>query len=128
MDQTITHAWAALGADPGLLERVSYERVSGTLPARLPVRESARAAVAVCALAAAELAAEVAGGAAAGPTAQRAGGPGAEGPGAGGPGAGGPGGGRPPTPPGGGFVDAEPQHPQDGRAQHHRGHGRDEPG
>ncbi|MEU3630655.1 CoA transferase [Streptomyces fradiae] len=95
MDQTINRAWAALGADPGLLERVSYERVSGTLPARLPVRESARAAVAVCALAAAELAAEVAGGAAAGPTAQRAGGPGAEGPGAGGPGAGGPGAGGP---------------------------------
>ncbi|WP_374983659.1 CoA transferase [Streptomyces fradiae] len=88
MDKAITHAWAALGADPGLLERVSYERVSGALPARLPVRESARAAVAVCALAAAELAAEVAGGTAAGSAVPRAGGPGAGGRGAGGPGAG----------------------------------------
>ncbi|MFD3354699.1 CoA transferase [Streptomyces fradiae] len=83
MDKAITHAWAALGADPGLLERVSYERVPGALPARLPVRESARAAVAVCALAAAELAAEGAGRTAAGPAVPLSGGPGAGGPGAG---------------------------------------------
>ncbi|MDT9685489.1 CoA transferase [Streptomyces sp. TRM76323] len=62
MNRTITQAWAALGADQGALERVSYTRVPGVLPARLPVLEAARAAVAVCALAAAELAADLRGG------------------------------------------------------------------
>ncbi|MFE5601454.1 CoA transferase [Streptomyces coelicoflavus] len=48
-------AWAALGADSSLLDRVSYGGPSGGLPARLPVMELARATVAVCSLAAAEL-------------------------------------------------------------------------
>ncbi|MEV6119421.1 CoA transferase [Streptomyces sp. NPDC052077] len=48
-------AWAALGADSSLLDRVSYSGPSGGLPARLPVMELARATVAVCSLAAAEL-------------------------------------------------------------------------
>ncbi|GAA2509014.1 CoA transferase [Streptomyces gobitricini] len=52
-----SHAWAALGADPALLERVSYGGPTDGLPARLPVLELARATVAVCSLAAAELAA-----------------------------------------------------------------------
>ncbi|WP_327122101.1 CoA transferase [Streptomyces sp. NBC_01341] len=50
-----SQAWAALGADPSLLDRLSYGGPSGGLPARLPVIELARAAVAVCSLAAAEL-------------------------------------------------------------------------
>jgi crotonobetainyl-CoA:carnitine CoA-transferase CaiB-like acyl-CoA transferase len=50
-----SQAWAALGADPSLLDRVSYGGPSGGLPARLPVMELARATVAVCSLAAAEL-------------------------------------------------------------------------
>ncbi|MFC7220767.1 CoA transferase [Streptomyces polyrhachis] len=50
-----SHAWAALGADSSLLDRVSYGGASGGLPARLPVMELARATVAVCSLAAAEL-------------------------------------------------------------------------
>ncbi|MGW7005729.1 CoA transferase [Streptomyces sp. NPDC054933] len=49
--------WAALGGAPELLERVSYGRPGAGLPARLPVRELARATVAACSLAAAELAA-----------------------------------------------------------------------
>lgn len=49
-------AWAALGGDPALLDRVTF-RGGGSLPARLPVMELARATVAVCSLAAAELAA-----------------------------------------------------------------------
>ncbi|QIQ06516.1 CoA transferase [Streptomyces liangshanensis] len=49
-------AWRALGGDPGLLSRVSVVAREQALPARLPVRELARACVAVCALAAAELA------------------------------------------------------------------------
>ncbi|MFD7407662.1 CoA transferase [Streptomyces sp. NPDC059866] len=49
-------AWAALGADPSLLDRVAYGGPSGGLPARLPVMELARATVAVCSLAAGELA------------------------------------------------------------------------
>ncbi|MDN3297804.1 CoA transferase [Streptomyces ficellus] len=57
-----SQAWAALGADPGLLERVSYTGLSGGLPARLPVMELARATVAVCSLAAAELTAVRTGG------------------------------------------------------------------
>ncbi|EFL37011.1 L-carnitine dehydratase/bile acid-inducible protein F [Streptomyces viridochromogenes DSM 40736] len=48
-------AWAALGADSSLLDRVSYGGPSGGLPARLPVLELARATVAVCSLAASEL-------------------------------------------------------------------------
>ncbi|MEV8318481.1 CoA transferase [Streptomyces sp. NPDC059900] len=51
-----SQAWAALGADSSLLERVSCGGASGGLPARLPVMELARATVAVCSLAAAELA------------------------------------------------------------------------
>ncbi|WP_086558416.1 CoA transferase [Streptomyces africanus] len=50
-----SQAWAALGADASLLDRVSYGGPSGGLPARLPVMELARATVAVCSLAAAEL-------------------------------------------------------------------------
>ncbi|NLU72979.1 hypothetical protein HCC61_09870 [Streptomyces sp. HNM0575] len=48
------HAWAALGGDGALLDRISYTSGAG-LPARLPVLELARASVAVCSLAAAEL-------------------------------------------------------------------------
>ncbi|MEU2494097.1 CoA transferase [Streptomyces sp. NPDC007883] len=50
-----SQAWAALGADSSLLDRVSHGGPSGGLPARLPVMELARATVAVCSLAAAEL-------------------------------------------------------------------------
>ncbi|THA57926.1 CoA transferase [Streptomyces sp. A1136] len=50
-----SQAWAALGADASLLDRVSYGGPSGGLPARLPVMELARSTVAVCSLAAAEL-------------------------------------------------------------------------
>ncbi|WP_186776806.1 CoA transferase [Streptomyces salinarius] len=50
-----SQAWAALGADSSLLDRVSFGGPSGGLPARLPVMELARATVAVCSLAAAEL-------------------------------------------------------------------------
>ncbi|MGW2681145.1 CoA transferase [Streptomyces sp. NPDC001436] len=50
-----SQAWAALGADPSLLDRVSFGGPSGGLPARLPVMELARATVAACSLAAAEL-------------------------------------------------------------------------
>ncbi|WP_446040159.1 CoA transferase [Streptomyces sp. SID1121] len=49
-------AWRALGGDPRLLSRVSVVAREHALPARLPVRELARACVAACALAAAELA------------------------------------------------------------------------
>ncbi|PYC71018.1 carnitine dehydratase [Streptomyces tateyamensis] len=48
-------AWAVLGGPAELVERISYREVPGALAARLPVRQPARAAVAVCALAAAEL-------------------------------------------------------------------------
>ncbi|MFJ8646918.1 CoA transferase [Streptomyces sp. NPDC093546] len=48
-------AWAALGADAALLDRVAFGGPSGGLPSRLPVMELARTTVAVCALAAAEL-------------------------------------------------------------------------
>ncbi|MEW1657410.1 CoA transferase [Streptomyces sp. NPDC093707] len=58
-----THqAWAALGGDPGLTERISYTGPPGLLAARLPVMDLARSTVAVCALAAAELAARRDGG------------------------------------------------------------------
>ncbi|MEU6487065.1 CoA transferase [Streptomyces sp. NPDC046887] len=53
-------AWRALDGEPALLDRVTYLAAlggGGPLPARLPVRELARSAVAVCSLAAAELAA-----------------------------------------------------------------------
>ncbi|MET8826198.1 CoA transferase [Streptomyces sp. NPDC004610] len=52
-----SYAWAALGGDPAMLDRLAVIERSGTLPAHLPVRELARACVSVCALAAAELAA-----------------------------------------------------------------------
>ncbi|MEW1688209.1 CoA transferase [Streptomyces sp. NPDC091265] len=55
-------AWAALGGDPALLGRVETSGPAGLLPARLPVMELARSAVAVCALAAAELTARRTGG------------------------------------------------------------------
>ncbi|MEW2581572.1 CoA transferase [Streptomyces syringium] len=48
-------AWAALGGDPALTAGITYDGPAGTLTAALPVREMARATVAVCALAAAEL-------------------------------------------------------------------------
>lgn len=54
-DAATVHAWAALGGRGDLAETVSYEGASGVLPARLPVRELARATVGVCSLAAAEL-------------------------------------------------------------------------
>ncbi|MFD9303445.1 CoA transferase [Streptomyces sp. NPDC060048] len=50
-----SQAWAALSADPSLLDRVSCDGPSGGLPSCLPVMELARATVAVCSLAAAEL-------------------------------------------------------------------------
>ncbi|MGW2083592.1 CoA transferase [Streptomyces sp. NPDC001880] len=50
-------AWAALGGDPALLAHITTDGPGGLLPARLPVMELARSAVAVCSLAAAELAA-----------------------------------------------------------------------
>ncbi|MEV5314578.1 CoA transferase [Streptomyces sp. NPDC052610] len=53
----ITHAWSAIGGDPALVDRVAVTARRGALESRLPVLESARACVAVCALAAAELAA-----------------------------------------------------------------------
>ncbi|MFG3585381.1 CoA transferase [Streptomyces sp. NPDC047990] len=55
-------AWAALGGDPALLSRLSTVTRAGTLAARLPVRELARAGVGVCALAGAELTAVRTGG------------------------------------------------------------------
>ncbi|MFJ8543578.1 CoA transferase [Streptomyces sp. NPDC093586] len=57
----LDHAWSALGGDPALLRRVTTTVREGALPGRLPVRESARICVGVCALAAAELAARRAG-------------------------------------------------------------------
>ncbi|WP_257234567.1 CoA transferase [Streptomyces sp. JV178] len=60
-DVTLASAWAALGGEPRLLPRVSTVVREGALPARLPVRELARACVGVCALAAAELGARRAG-------------------------------------------------------------------
>ncbi|WP_128436600.1 CoA transferase [Streptomyces cyaneus] len=57
----IESAWSAVGGDPALLPRVSTVLRGGTLHARLPVRELARACVGACALAAAELGARRAG-------------------------------------------------------------------
>ncbi|MFI0818665.1 CoA transferase [Streptomyces sp. NPDC021098] len=62
-DAATAHAWAALGGAPALAERVTYAPAGPVLPARLPVRQLARATVGVCSLAAAELAARRAGGA-----------------------------------------------------------------
>ncbi|MFI1417762.1 CoA transferase [Streptomyces sp. NPDC020731] len=58
----LASVWSALGGDPALLARVSAVERPGVLPARLPVRESARACVGACALAAAELGARRTGG------------------------------------------------------------------
>nr|WP_171904127.1 CoA transferase [Streptomyces abyssalis] len=60
------HAWAALGGDGALLERITCTP-RATLLSRLPVRELARASVAVCSLAAAELSSVRSDGAASGP-------------------------------------------------------------
>ncbi|TDT29286.1 CoA transferase family III [Streptomyces sp. BK208] len=54
-DAATAHAWAALGGRRRLVRRVSFEGPGAVLPSRLPVRELARAAVAVASLAAAEL-------------------------------------------------------------------------
>ncbi|MFD3513441.1 CoA transferase [Streptomyces sp. NPDC058657] len=55
-DAATAQAWAALGGPPELVAKVAYERDAGdVLPARLPVRQLARAAVGACSLAAAEL-------------------------------------------------------------------------
>ncbi|MFD0272929.1 CoA transferase [Kitasatospora sp. NPDC127111] len=56
-DQPTAHAWAALDGRAELLERVSFHGPDTVLPARLPVRQLARATVAACSLAAAELSA-----------------------------------------------------------------------
>ncbi|MGW1784164.1 CoA transferase [Streptomyces sp. NPDC002143] len=57
----IKFAWSELGGDPALLARVSTVVREDVLPARLPVRELARACVGACALAGAELGARRAG-------------------------------------------------------------------
>ncbi|MCZ7456238.1 CoA transferase [Streptomyces sp. WMMC940] len=54
-DAATMHAWAALEGQDRLLRRVSFEGAGTVLPSRLPVRELARASVAVASLAAAEL-------------------------------------------------------------------------
>ncbi|MEE1736570.1 CoA transferase [Streptomyces sp. BE147] len=54
-DEATAYAWNALGGRAELVGGVSYTGASGVLPARLPVRELARATVGVCSLAAAEL-------------------------------------------------------------------------
>ncbi|MGR3936298.1 CoA transferase [Streptomyces sp. BRA346] len=63
IDSATAHAWAALGGPPALAERITYAPAGEVLPARLPVRQVARATVGVCSLAAAELAARRGGGA-----------------------------------------------------------------
>ncbi|MFB9905778.1 CoA transferase [Allokutzneria oryzae] len=55
MTSATADAWAALGGQHELVGKVSYQGARGVLPARLPVRELARATVGVCSLAAAEL-------------------------------------------------------------------------
>ncbi|MEU7527625.1 CoA transferase [Saccharothrix sp. NPDC042600] len=55
VDAATEHAWTLLGGDAEAAAAVGYEHVDGVLPARLPVRELARATVGVCSLAAAEL-------------------------------------------------------------------------
>ncbi|WP_055546896.1 CoA transferase [Streptomyces sp. NBRC 110028] len=62
LDAATSHAWDALGGPPALAERVTYVPAGPVLPARLPVRQLARATVGVCSLAAAELAARRSGG------------------------------------------------------------------
>ncbi|MFJ3792647.1 CoA transferase [Kitasatospora sp. NPDC090091] len=57
VDPATAHAWGALGGPAVLLERVSFHGPDAVLPARLPVRQLARATVAACSLAAAELSA-----------------------------------------------------------------------
>lgn len=54
-DPATEQAWTALGGPTGMTGAVAYRPASGVLPARLPVRELARATVGVCSLAAAEL-------------------------------------------------------------------------
>lgn len=54
-DAATVDAWTALGGRAELAARVAYEGAGNVLPARLPVRELARACVGVCSLAAAEL-------------------------------------------------------------------------
>ena len=54
-DAATVDAWTALGGRAELAAAVSYEGAGDVLPARLPVRELARACVGVCSLAAAEL-------------------------------------------------------------------------
>jgi crotonobetainyl-CoA:carnitine CoA-transferase CaiB-like acyl-CoA transferase len=54
-DAATVRAWAALGGQDRLAEGVLYQGARGLLPARLPVRELARATVGACSLAAAEL-------------------------------------------------------------------------
>ncbi|MFF8376799.1 CoA transferase [Streptomyces sp. NPDC015661] len=58
MDNTVRTGtellWSALGGDPALVDRVEYGGTSGLLPARLPVMDLARGAVAACSLAAVE--------------------------------------------------------------------------
>ncbi|MEU9443399.1 CoA transferase [Streptomyces sp. NPDC048304] len=61
MTADIEVAWSSLGGDPALISRVTTVQRPDALPARLPVRELARACVAACALAAAELGARRAG-------------------------------------------------------------------
>ncbi|MEU2925062.1 CoA transferase [Streptomyces sp. NPDC007251] len=61
MTADIEVAWSSLGGAPALLSRVTTVERPDALPARLPVRELARACVGACALAAAELGARRAG-------------------------------------------------------------------
>ncbi|WTL27222.1 CoA transferase [Streptomyces sp. NBC_01498] len=62
IDAATAHAWTALGGARESAEHVTYVTAPGVLPARLPVRQLARASVGVCSLAAAELAARRSGG------------------------------------------------------------------
>ncbi|WP_017591578.1 CoA transferase [Nocardiopsis potens] len=62
-DAATAHAWKALGGAADLAAKVSYRGAGEVLPAVLPVRELARAAVGACSLAAAELLAARNGGA-----------------------------------------------------------------
>ncbi|PGH46753.1 CoA transferase [Streptomyces sp. Ru87] len=54
-DAATAHAWTALGGRGDPAAHVAHDEVRGALPARLPVRELARATVGACSLAAAEL-------------------------------------------------------------------------
>ncbi|MFE5674231.1 CoA transferase [Streptomyces erythrochromogenes] len=63
-DGATAQAWEAVGGAPELVERVRFEGAGNLGEGPLPVRELARATVAVCGLAAGELAAVRAGGAA----------------------------------------------------------------